>query len=171
MSLQHQSGETALNLSNDLLREVEQFLFAEAELLDSWQIGEWFQLFTQDCRYWVPSNTDDQDPEAAVSLIYDDWSGLRDRMARLLSPLVFSQQPRARTRRLISNVRLGSVREDEVEASSNFLLYEVRLTHERVLAGRLEHVLQRQGTGWRIRKKKVALLSNDTAMIPISLLL
>lgn len=163
-------AEDGTGISIDL-RDIEQFLYDEAELLDSWKIQEWFQLFTEDCRYWVPLNTDDQDPLSAASLIYDDWTELHDRMARLLNPLVYTQQPRARTRRVIGNVRLGRSTGEEVQVFSNFLLYEVRLNRERILGGQMEHVLQRSGEGWRIKMKRVALLNNDTAMIPISLLL
>jgi 3-phenylpropionate/cinnamic acid dioxygenase small subunit len=158
-------------ITGDLQRDLEQFLYAEAELLDTWRIEEWFQLFTEDCVYWVPSNTDDQEPETAASIIYDRWSDLRDRMARLLHPLVYTQQPRARTRRLVSNVRVGTAADDGVQVFSNFLLFEVRLNRERLLGGQYEHHLRREGDTWRIAYKKIALLSNDSPVSPISLLL
>ena len=35
--------------------EVEDFLFAEAELLDEWRLPEWLELFTDDAIYYVPA--------------------------------------------------------------------------------------------------------------------
>jgi 3-phenylpropionate/cinnamic acid dioxygenase small subunit len=151
--------------------EIEQFLYTEAELLDSWQLDAWLALFTDDCAYWVPSNTDDQDPDSRPSLIYDNRIQLEDRVKRMRSPLVFTQTPRARTRRMISNVRLGATDGPEVQVFSNFLLYEVRLERQRLLGGQCEHLLRREPGGWRIRKKRVALLTNDQAMGSVTLLL
>ena len=37
-----------------LAREIEQFLYAEAELLDQRRFNEWLDLFTEDARYWMP---------------------------------------------------------------------------------------------------------------------
>ena len=36
-----------------LIREVEQFLYREARLLDSRRFREWLELFTEDVRYWM----------------------------------------------------------------------------------------------------------------------
>jgi p-cumate 2,3-dioxygenase beta subunit len=157
--------------AESLQRELEQFLYAEAELLDSWQIEAWFQLFTDDCTYWVPQNADTHDPATAPSLILDSHTELEDRMLRLLSPLVYTQTPRARTRRLVSNVRVGRADAGEVQVFSNFLLYEVRLDRERVLGGQAEHILRREIGGWRIRYKRVSLLSNNSPTGSITLLL
>ncbi|TMK24269.1 MAG: hypothetical protein E6G69_19025, partial [Alphaproteobacteria bacterium] len=38
--------------SEDVLREVEQFLYREARLLDERRFNEWLDLFTEDVRYW-----------------------------------------------------------------------------------------------------------------------
>ena len=35
------------------IREVEQFLYREARLLDERQFHEWLELFTDDVRYWM----------------------------------------------------------------------------------------------------------------------
>src|SRR5205085_356998 len=39
--------------SEDVLREVEQFLYREARLLDERRFNEWLDLFTDDVRYWM----------------------------------------------------------------------------------------------------------------------
>jgi 3-phenylpropionate/cinnamic acid dioxygenase small subunit len=37
-----------------LTREIEEFLYAEAELLDTRRFTEWLALLTEDVRYWMP---------------------------------------------------------------------------------------------------------------------
>src|ERR1700736_5089021 len=39
--------------NEDVLREVEQFLYREARLLDERRFREWLELFTDDVRYWM----------------------------------------------------------------------------------------------------------------------
>ena len=40
-----------------LIREVEQFLYHEARLLDERRLHEWLDLLTDDVRYWMPVRT------------------------------------------------------------------------------------------------------------------
>src|SRR5260370_27459660 len=39
--------------NEDLIREVEQFLYREARLLDARRFHDWLELFTDDVRYWM----------------------------------------------------------------------------------------------------------------------
>jgi 3-phenylpropionate/cinnamic acid dioxygenase small subunit len=41
-------------MADRLRREVEDFYYAEAELLDNRQFREWFTLLADDIRYWMP---------------------------------------------------------------------------------------------------------------------
>ena len=47
--------------------EVEDFLYAEAALLDEWRLDEWLALFTEDGTYHVPS-TDEPDGDPGSTL-------------------------------------------------------------------------------------------------------
>ena len=40
-------------MGDELIREVEQFLYREARLLDERRFHEWLELFTDDVRYWM----------------------------------------------------------------------------------------------------------------------
>jgi 3-phenylpropionate/cinnamic acid dioxygenase small subunit len=157
-------------VSEALRREVEDFLYAEADLLDGWQIEEWLALFTADCMYWVPGSVDDPDLKTHPSIIYDDHARLEDRVMRLLHPAVHTQVPRSKTRRLISNIRVEPDG-DRVRASANFLLFEVRLNQERLLGGQYQFLLRREADRWRIEQKKVLLLQNDQPLRFMSILL
>src|SRR4029077_1824519 len=87
----------------------EQFLLHEARLLDEGRFGEWLALFTPDARYWVPSEPDQKSPLDTVSLIYDDRRLLETRVRRLASPRIYSQEPRSRTSRVVTNVTIEDV--------------------------------------------------------------
>jgi benzoate/toluate 1,2-dioxygenase beta subunit len=158
-------------VSAETERDVERFLIHEAELLDTWRIEEWLHLFTDDCRYWVPTTEDDYDPELDISLIYDDYPALEDRVLRLLNPAAYTQNPRSRTRRLVGNVRIDRRGERELRVVSNFIVFEARLDREHVVGGEYEHVLRRGDGSWRIAWKKVTLVSNNVPLDNLTFLL
>src|ERR1700693_4346623 len=87
--------------------EVEDFLFAEAALLDDWNLDEWFELFTPEARYIVPSTETPQgDTTKTLALMDDDMLRLRARVRRLQSGRAPREFPPSRTRRFISNVQI-----------------------------------------------------------------
>ncbi len=63
-----------MTTTETLHREVEDFLFLEAELLDGWKLEQWLQLFTPDGRYLVPSCDlpEDASPDKSLFYIADD---------------------------------------------------------------------------------------------------
>jgi len=88
------------------LDRCERFLLHEARLLDEGKFDDWLALFTPDAWYWVPSEPDQDNPHDTVSLIYDDRRLLETRVRRLASPRIYSQEPRSRTSRMVSNVSI-----------------------------------------------------------------
>lgn len=143
------------------LRErVEEFLFYEAKLIDEHRYDQWLELWTDDGLYWVPSNSDDADPSRQAMIIYDNRARLADRIYRLTSGAAWAQQPRSRTRRLISNVE---VRETggAYAVESNCLIAELRRSRQDIFAARVLHTLRPAADSFRIALKKVLLLNND----------
>jgi len=146
------------------LRErIEDFLFHEAKLIDEHRYDEWLALWTEDCLYWVPCNSDDADPARQAMIIYDNRARLDERIYRLTSGAAWAQQPRSRTRRLISNVE---VRETDggYAVESNCLIAELRRSRQDIFAARILHTLRPAGDSFRIALKKVLLLNNDEAI-------
>ena len=39
----------------ELRAAVEDFLFHEADLLDTWRLDSWLELFTEECSYLIPA--------------------------------------------------------------------------------------------------------------------
>lgn len=145
-------------------REVENFIYREARLMDENAYDEWLALWAKDALYWVPSNTDDADPALQAGLIYDDRKRLEARIARLKSGNAHAQDPKSRMRRVVSNLEIEENRNGEIIAHSNFVLGEIRRGKQDVFIGRTIHKLRREGASLRIASKKVLLINNDDSI-------
>ena len=112
-----------------LLRQrIEEFLIEEAALLDEWRLDDWFELFTEDARYVVPT-TDlaDGDPSVNLTLIDDDHLRLQWRVNRLKSRHAHREFPWSRTRRQITNVRVVETDGEEISVEAGA---DTRRDHE-----------------------------------------
>src|SRR5258707_474927 len=112
----------------ELRAAVEHFLFEEAELLDSWQLNEWVELFTEDAISHVPALDDpNRDPAQSVFLVADDLARIRSRVRQLTGGTAPAGKPRSPKRRLITNARITSVDGATVRATANFLVHRCRM--------------------------------------------
>ena len=147
------------------VRECEQFLLHEARLLDEARFDEWLALFTPEASYWVPSEPGQANPLETVSLIYDDRQLLETRVRRLASPRIYSQEPRSRTSRIVTNVTV----EDDADPAttlvrSKFVLIEFRRNEQRLFGGTFFHRLTIAGGNIRIASKRVDLVNCDAPL-------
>jgi len=145
-------------------RECEDFLLHEARLLDEARFDEWLALFTADAQYWVPSEPDQKTPYDTVSLIYDDRRLLETRVRRLASPRIYSQEPRSRTSRMVSNATLEESGPEAVLVRSKFMMIEFRRNEQRLFGGTCFHRLVRRDGDLRIRLKRVDLVNCDAPL-------
>ena len=141
--------------------EAEDILYAEARLLDEVRYKDWLAMLTADAVYWMPCNGDGVDPTREVTLVYDNFARLSDRVARLTSGVAHAQSPPSKTKRLISNVQIDRAEEDAATVLSGFILYELRRGKERIFAGRYEHRMRFEDGRWKIAAKKTVLVNND----------
>jgi 3-phenylpropionate/cinnamic acid dioxygenase small subunit len=156
-------SETALAAWQSL-REVELFLYREAQLADANKYDEWLALWADDLLYWVPCNGDDIDPQRTISMIYDDRPQLEDRIYRLGTKHAYAQRPKSRLTRLISNIVLEEDYDPLIggTVSSHFIVMELRLNKQSLWGGRVRHILARAKDDLFIREKHVFLNNNDT---------
>jgi len=143
--------------------EVEDFLFYEADLLDTWQLDTWFTLLTPDAEYLVPSNDClDGDHRSSLFTIADNAERIRQRIIRINDTNCHAEFPKSRTRRLITNVRLLEQRENETVVSANFVCYRYR-RYERIreYVGQYRYVLRSTAQGIRIRERRVLLDAHE----------
>jgi len=107
--------------------QIEDFLYFEAELLDSWELEKWLELLTDDASYYVPPNDRPDGSHAdTLFLVADDTHRIRSRVKRLLSKNAHAENPRSRTKRMIHNVRIVSQEGATVHAKANFVVYRFR---------------------------------------------
>ncbi len=149
-------------ISDAALREsCARFLAEEARLLDDDRLDDWLALFAPECIYWVPG-TRDGDPRREIAIAFDDRRRLEDRIFRLRTGEAWSQRPRSRTTRMVSNIELFSANDPEVVmVRSNFLTVEFRAGETRSWAGWAGHRLRDMTTHWRILVKQVNLIDYD----------
>src|SRR5215470_9133619 len=108
---------TQASADRELRAEVEHFLFEEAELLDSWRLDQWVELFTDDAISHVPALDDpNRDPAQSVFLVADDLTRIRSRVRQLTGDSAWAENPRSQTRRFITNVRVISIDDEKLSA-------------------------------------------------------
>jgi benzoate/toluate 1,2-dioxygenase beta subunit len=144
--------------------DVEDFLIHEARLLDDAHFDEWLALFTPEAHYWVPSEPNQASPLDTVSLMYDDRRLLETRVRRLASPRIYSQEPRSRTSRIVTNVTIEGGEGNTTEVRSKFMIVEYRREEQRIFAGTYRHTLVTTGGDTRIAFKRVDLVNCDAPM-------
>lgn len=144
-------------------RSIEQFIFKEARLLDSWRFWEWDKLFTDDGMYWVPHKHLQENPFDHISLFWENRMLRETRIRRVENARNWSQQPQTQTAHLVGNVCIEGLDEDQaLVVSASFQATEWRLD-QRQLAGRYTYKLTgNKDEGWKIKLKRVDLVNcND----------
>lgn len=134
----------------------------EARLLDQLAYDEWLSLYASECVHWVPTTPGGGDPRREVVIAFDDRRRMEDRIFRLRTGYAWSQAPKSRTVRMISNVELFSTARKAVRMTrSNFLISEFRPDGIRFLSGWCGHRLIEQNGRWLIQVRQVNLIDCD----------
>ena len=139
-------------------RDVEDFLYEEAALLDEWRLDDWLDLLTDDVHYLVPpTDRPDSDPTSTLFLVADDAKRLRSRVSQLLGDTAWAENPRSRTRRLIANVRIREAKADALRVTANFTIHRIRMDRWDSYVGRYENTLVVADGALRIRERRAIL--------------
>jgi benzoate/toluate 1,2-dioxygenase beta subunit len=143
-----------------LVRELEQFLFEEAALLDAGRFEDWLACFAASGRYWVPAEPGADDPDRTISIFDEDRALLAVRLDRLRRPNAYAFDPPPRTVHVVSNVqcwRAGAA----YLTRSKLLMAEYRNEARRYFAATVAHRLVREAGALRIALKRVDLIDCD----------
>ena len=169
-------------MNEDVTREVEQFLYREARLLDERRFHEWLELLTDDIHYWMGSRSnryprtskaiaildpdryveDDLTEADELAILDEDKASLTSRVARLDTGMAWAEDPPSRTRHLITNIEVepGDA-VAEVKVYSNFMVYRSRAeTEQDFYVGARRDVLRRVAGAWKIAGRKITLDQN-----------
>lgn len=143
---------------NDRRTQVEDFLFAEAEMLDDWQLEPWLELFTEDCLYEMPAtDRPNADPGKHWSLIHDGRTILEQRVIRLKKPEAHAEFPHSRTRRIIGNVRVSEGENGDLAVKANFFVSRMKAGKFDLYTGEYRYELVPTGDTFKIRRKRIIL--------------
>ena len=131
----------------DLQREVEQFLYHQAELLDAKQWQAYIDCFAADGVYWMPAAPEQTEWEGSPSIFAEDKLMMEIRKGRVSHPNAWSQAPMWETSHLVSHVTIEAATETEVRVRSRFHMMELRRDTVRHFGGSYRHSLVRSTTG------------------------
>ncbi len=160
-------------------REVSEFLFLEAELLDEGRLEEWLDLLTEDIAYRMPVRVTRERGAGCefvgeMAHFEEDRHRLEMRVRRLGTRSAWAEDPPSRTRHFVSNIRVRpGEREGELHVRSNLLLYRNRgdSPHQDLLSAERRDVLRRVDGGWRLARRTILLDQSTVATLNFAVLL
>ena len=154
-----------------LAREIEEFYYREAELLDERRYSDWVELIADDIHYFMPIrrnikfgewDRENSKPGLEPSWFDEDKRTLVGRVRQLETGLHWCEEPVSRVRHVVSNVELVREGEHEIETRCRFILYKNRVMDmENLFIGKREDLLRRDPvTGWKIARRTIILDQN-----------
>ncbi|MDQ6627586.1 MAG: aromatic-ring-hydroxylating dioxygenase subunit beta [Pseudomonadota bacterium] len=160
MPTEPQVGIVVPGTGVDVQREVEQFLYRQAELLDGKHWQAFIDLFAADGVYWMPVTREQTEWEGSPSIFAEDKLMMEIRKGRVSHPNAWSQAPMWETNHLVSHVAIESVDAATIEVRSRFHMMELRRDAVRHFGGSYRHTLVRDGAGkLGIRLQRVDLFN------------
>ena len=156
-----------------LMREIEDLLYREADLLDERHYEEWLELFTDDVTYWMPMRKNlawedresDITDEDDIAWIHDDKITLAKRVQQIMTGIHWAEEPLSRVSHMITNIRLAepvdiaaAAGNAEFAVKARFLVYRNRLeTETDFLVGRRHDVIRRVDGALKFARRKIIL--------------
>ncbi|HVW68777.1 MAG TPA: aromatic-ring-hydroxylating dioxygenase subunit beta [Steroidobacteraceae bacterium] len=147
------------------------FVYNEARLVDEKRFNEWYELFAEDGRYWIPLTRNQPEGRLHTSLMYEDKLLLRVRIDRLGSPNAFSQIPPSWCQHVLQRpeVEQRDAANGFYVLRTPFIYAESQGDRQDIWAGVAWHRLSWLNGGLLIREKKVELLNCDGALPSLQL--
>jgi len=148
----------------ELRAEIEDLLYREAWLLDHNCLDEWLELMSNDVHYWAPVRLDrargkeDFWRPGQMAHLDEDHQGLVYRVKRIQTGATYTDEPPARVRHFVSNVRVVASTDGIYEVASNFLLFRSHVgSREHMLVGAREDKWRRSGGDWKLKERLIIL--------------
>ncbi len=172
-------------------RALEAFYYREARLLDNRQYRQWLELVSEDIRYLLPARVNvqvdnrqrgeehmisvERELEGADSMgcpiREETYMHLMLRVERAYKINSWSENPPARTRRIVGNVELMARGGDELSVLSNFHLHYARPGGDSFLySGQRRDLLLENAGDFRLRRREVILDYADISLPTLGLL-
>ena len=144
----------------------------EARLLDQHRYEDWLKMFAPECVYWAPSTPEGGDPRTRDRRHLRRPAPTRGPRLRLRTGYAWSQAPRSRTVRLVTNVEVFATGDaDRRMVRANFLISEFWDDETRLLSGWCGYNMEQTDGGWLIQAKQINLIDCDQCIRNPSIIL
>lgn len=160
----------------EIKREIEEFLYDEANLLDERRFHEWLDMLADDLSYFMPMEYNVKAGEHATRELtrrekHMSWFNegkwtLTKRAEQILTGVHWAEEPLSRVCRLVSNVQLQGIEtndagELEADTSSRFLIYQNRCEYEQYffVGDRMDRMRLTAG-GWKLASREIRIHQN-----------
>lgn len=149
----------ALRKDADPQRQVEEFLFHQAELLDTKNWQAYIDLFAEQGIYWMPARPEQTEWLDSPSIFAEDRPLMSVRMGRITHPNAWSQAPLWETNHIVGNVVIEEMTPAGIRVRSRFQVQELRRDSSRSFAGTYRHTLLVRGDDFKIELQRVDLMN------------
>ena len=176
----HQSQQSTRPVRDDryyeIKREVEEFLYDEAALLDERKFTDWLAVLEDDLVYFMPMmfnvkfgehvKRETTKLDKDMSWFNEGKWTLTKRVEQILTGVHWAEEPLSRVCRLVSNVRLTGIETNpsgnlEVNVDSRFVIYQNRCEYEETLfVGARADVLRQTAAGWKLARREIRIPQN-----------
>jgi 3-phenylpropionate/cinnamic acid dioxygenase small subunit len=159
-----------------LKADMEDFLYAEADLLDNRQFRDWLNLLAEDMTYFMPirrnvkfgqhAQRENTVQGSGISWFDEDKWTLTKRVDQILTGVHYAEEPLSRVCHMVSNVQvLGATPSleapQEVEVRCRFLVYQNRIEYETyTFVGKRTDLIRKTSDGWKIARREILLDQN-----------
>ncbi|MES2196126.1 MAG: 3-phenylpropionate/cinnamic acid dioxygenase subunit beta [Pseudomonadota bacterium] len=159
-----------------LKADMEDFLYAEADLLDERRFREWLNLLAEDITYFMPirrnvkfgqhAQRENTVQGSGISWFDEDKWTLTKRVDQILTGVHYAEEPLSRVSHMVSNVQIRratpSLEEPrEVEVRCRFLVYQNRVEYETyTFVGKRTDLIRKTPDGWKIARREIILDQN-----------
>lgn len=160
----------------EVKREIEEFLYDEANLLDDRHFKEWVDTLAEDLEYFMPMEYNVKAGQHArhelttrekqMSWFNEGKWTLTKRAEQILTGVHWAEEPLSRVSRLVSNVQLTAMQTNdegdlEVDVSSRFLTYQNRCEYEQYFfVGDRKDRIRKTADGWKLARREIRIHQN-----------
>lgn len=162
--------KTTHTMQNSSIDSVQQLLFHEARLLDTYRFEDWLNLYSKECTYWVPLELDQPDGIETSSIIYDDRTLMEIRIRQYSHGRAHARNPFSRTVHSVSNIQVEAEKADGIHVFSNLLVGEYRNHSQKTWFANVIHHLVLEPEGLKIKHKRVNLINSEAELDGITIL-
>ncbi len=156
-----------------LKADVEDFLYAEAELLDQRQFNAWLDILADDLVYFMPMRRNVKFGKHAaeentrfgedISWFDEDKWTLSKRVEQIMTGVHWAEEPLSRVCHIVSNIQIlealpSAEAAKEVSVRSRFLVYQNRIEDEvNFFVGKRTDLLRSTDGSWKLAKREIIL--------------